>query len=590
MGKQNQQQARIVDSPGDQRTLHRLKHSSHRTERTFLRIILWGVFGLLVFGGICFGVLRAWVHWDSQRWLKRAHGFVAAGDVKSAGLMARRAFQMNPDDVEACRLLAELGERDGQSSAIGWREQAVALRPDSKEDQVALAKTALQFDKVPVAEKALEKIRGKADQFAPYHEALAALALTKRDWAMAQKHFAEAIRLAPNNKAYQLKLALLQMRSGNPEERDGARKRLEQFLEDPESRGAATRALRDDAAGRRDPAAALDYSARLAGYPESAFRDRLSHVQVLRTLKNDQFAGKLEELQNEAGKDPGKLTVLLAWMSANQLALLALDWTKRLPPEMLKQKPVFVSVADCYVATNDWAGVTEWCKKANWLDLEFLRHAYLARAARARDDDLAQRSEWNLALRDAGADGDRVLSLEQIAARWGWKSEAEELLWTLGRNPEKQQAALLSLNQYYTEKGQTNDLFRVVARLYEINPNDEQVQNNLAQLSLLLNVNAARAYGLAEQLYKKHPDNAAYASTYAFSLYHRGQFKHATEIMNALPAQDLAEPNIAVYYGILLAGAGDKERASGYLELAPQATLLPEEKALVEKAELTTKQ
>jgi hypothetical protein len=40
-----------------------------------------------------------------------------------------------------------------------------------------------------------------------------------------------------------------------------------------------------------------------------------------------------------------------------------------------------------------------------------------------------------------------------------------------------------------------------------------------------------------------------------------------------------------VYYGLVLAAAGQKEKAREYLGRAPQANLLPEEKALVARAE-----
>jgi len=45
----------------------------------------------------------------------------------------------------------------------------------------------------------------------------------------------------------------------------------------------------------------------------------------------------------------------------------------------------------------------------------------------------------------------------------------------------------------------------------------------------------------------------------------------------------LSEPTISAYYGICLAAAGD-EKARSYLDFGKQANLLPEEKALIEKA------
>ena len=54
--------------------------------------------------------------------------------------------------------------------------------------------------------------------------------------------------------------------------------------------------------------------------------------------------------------------------------------------------------------------------------------------------------------------------------------------------------------------------------------------------------------------------------------------------MNALAPEQLRQPEIATYYGILLAAAGEHAKATEYLDASEKAGLLPEEKALVDKA------
>ena len=53
--------------------------------------------------------------------------------------------------------------------------------------------------------------------------------------------------------------------------------------------------------------------------------------------------------------------------------------------------------------------------------------------------------------------------------------------------------------------------------------------------------------------------------------------------MNTLSVEQLNNPTIGAYYGICLAAVRD-EKARPYLDFAKQANLLPEEKALVDKA------
>jgi predicted Zn-dependent protease len=110
------------------------------------------------------------------------------------------------------------------------------------------------------------------------------------------------------------------------------------------------------------------------------------------------------------------------------------------------------------------------------------------------------------------------------------------------------------------------------------------VQNNFAQLSLLLNLNIDRGQKAAREVYEKDPKNPAYVSTYAFALYSAGDSKRAQKVLETLPPEELRKPEMAAYYGVILAAAGDRARASEFLGLGEKASLLPQEKALLEKA------
>ena len=147
---------------------------------------------------------------------------------------------------------------------------------------------------------------------------------------------------------------------------------------------------------------------------------------------------------------------------------------------------------------------------------------------------------------------------------------------------------MAALYQYYLDKQDTANLYRVVARLSESKPDDKTAQNNFAQLSLLLNLNAEHAREVAQQLYKADPKKAVYASTYAFSLYADRQYQQAVKVMRELDQADLHSPAIAAYYGIFLA-AVQSPNAREFLDLGGHAQLLPEEKALMEKARASLK-
>jgi Flp pilus assembly protein TadD len=110
------------------------------------------------------------------------------------------------------------------------------------------------------------------------------------------------------------------------------------------------------------------------------------------------------------------------------------------------------------------------------------------------------------------------------------------------------------------------------------------MQNNFAQLSLLLNLNVDRGQKAAREVYEKNPKNPAYVATYAFALHSAGDSKKARRVLETLSPEELSKPEIAAYYGVILAATGDQTRAAAFLDLGEKANLLPQEKALIEKA------
>jgi hypothetical protein len=92
-----------------------------------------------------------------------------------------------------------------------------------------------------------------------------------------------------------------------------------------------------------------------------------------------------------------------------------------------------------------------------------------------------------------------------------------------------------------------------------------------------------KAAGYARELYGKYPTNSTVVTTYAFAMHKEKKTRAALEALKALSAEQLREPSVAAYYGIILAESGSQAQADEYLRLAQAAPLLPEEKALLAK-------
>ena len=131
----------------------------------------------------------------------------------------------------------------------------------------------------------------------------------------------------------------------------------------------------------------------------------------------------------------------------------------------------------------------------------------------------------------------------------------------------------------------TNDLpnLRLTAqRLHETSPDEIGLAANAARFALLLDHNTAAGRQLAEQTYKKAPNDTAAAVTYAFALYGTGRTRAAIDILKTLAPDQLRDPHAAVYAALILDDDNQVAAADEYIKLAKAGRLFPEEKQLLE--------
>lgn len=559
--------------------------SSERRERTFIKITLGVVVGLVLLIGGIWVAYDGYVRWQEKRLVRSAEMALQQGDTRSASLAARAVLQSKPGSIGAARVMGQLAERAGDRAAIDWRRKVAESSDHTNEDTLAWARAALQFSDTATAERALTRLDEAGRQTAGFHAVSALLAQTRREEDKADQAWVEALRLAPNEKAYQLQLGILRLSSRDADRHAAGERILQELRTTPEHRSVATRALINDAIARQESNEKLLSLAReLQGYAEATQSDRLLLLDFLHQFKSPDFIPYLTEFEKNAWGKPAALTQLLSWMSTRNLNLLAVDFVKTLPAAELEKWPVPLGLADVYLHLGDWAKLEALTKNGNWKQSDFLRHAFAARALRGQDKPAATEREWSAAVKDASTRSAAILSLVQMTAEWGWTNEAVDLLWTLAKHPDKQNEAFASLYKHYAKTQDTQGLYRLMVRLAELQPDNLDIKNNLAQIGLLLNAQPDDARRIAAEIHRKAPSNAAYTATYAYSLLTKGDARGAVAVMKTLPEEQLRDPAIGTYYGIFLAAVKDQQ-GRAFLDLAQKATLLPEEKELVAKAE-----
>ena len=564
--------------------MKRLEKSVERTQRAVIKLLLGSLIAIILLIALFWGGCDLYVRWQERRLVRRALSDIDHGNERDANLAARTVLELKPASAAAARIMAQLAERAGDRAALDWRRKVAQIEPNSTADALALARCALQFNDIPTAERALGTVGENRKTTAAYHAASALLAQARQQEGKADSEWREALRLAPEEKGYQLQLGILRVRAADPERHSSGEAILKALRGEDKQRAFATRALINEGVAHHENAQhLLELAHELQAYPDASWNDRFLYLDFLHILHDPQFSSYLTELEKSAATTPPALAALLSWMSLKNLSLLALDFAKTLPAEVLERWPVPLALAEVDVQLKDWRQLELATENAQWGRFDFLRHAYLARALRAQDKPAAAEHEWAVAMKGASDQSESLLLLVRPVSEWGWEAETTDVLWGLSKHPEKQKEAFLALYQHYAKAADTQGLYRVLVRLSELDPTNLNVENNLAQVALLLNANPEEARRLAADVYHKSPTNPAYMTTFAYSLLTQGDAKNAARLMSSLTEDQLAEPTISAYYGICLAGTKD-EKARAYLDFGKKANLLPEEKGLIEKA------
>jgi len=561
--------------------------------KTIKKILLFGVIPcLLVFGGGYVGY-QAYKSARQARLIAQARHYLAKPNEKKALLCLRRALRYNPKDVEACRLMADLNQRALSPGALLWRSRVVELNPHSLDDRLALAQTALTFRDYASATNALEGVDAAGRKTAAYHDVAGAVALAANQVSQAEAHFLEAARLEPANAIPQLNLARVRLLGTNSQTLAEARTVLTRLSVNPTNSALRCQALRvlvADAMRFQQKEAALTLSRDLLQQTNSGFNDRLLRLTVLNNTRNAEFKPALADFQREAAQGsnaPAKICQLALWQTTRTGPTgprEALAWLSRLPVILQTNQAVALVIAENQITLGYWQALLTALEKQDWADLDFLRHAYKARGLRGQGLTGAAKAEWELALKTAGGQKGRLVMLLRLTDKWKWQSENEELLWSIVNQYPGERWAFQALSQTLIAGGRTRPLMMLFSQESKRNPSDVSVKNNLAMTALLLGANELRPHELARDVYQKDPTNAAYISTYAFSLHLQKKDAEALKLMQQLKPKDLEEPSIAGYYGLILQATGQKEKAKVYLRWASRAQVLPEEKKLFDRA------
>ncbi|HEX3988332.1 MAG TPA: hypothetical protein VHZ30_02800 [Verrucomicrobiae bacterium] len=537
-------------------------------------------------------IIAAWVygrpayrHYKENRAVNQAQAFMSRGDYNNASVSAREALILNSNNIAACELMADLSDKSRSPQTLEWRRRIADLSP-TLPNRLTYASACLRFQNkpYPMAAQILEDLGASAQNSAMYHAVAADLAMRLGKSADAVTHFEAAARLDPTNQLYPMNISVLQLQSTNEAAATAARQTLERLGNDSQLGVFALRWLVEDCLRRGDLPAASRFSSKLLEKPGADLPDRLDHLNILQQTKNPEFDAYLRTVQNGAATNASAVYAVTSWMLGRSMAESAQQWLTNCPAKVRAEQPVPLAFVDCYVARKDWLGLDAYLVGQEWHELEFLRFAYLSRASEQLQQEMAAEARWRSAVRATDNQLGSLNTLLNMAKAWKRIHAEEDLLAQIGQYYHRERWASRDLERLYFAAGDTEGLNKFYSIKAENDSTNYVVQNNLAATSLLLKTNLPRAFELSKQLYQDHPGDAVIATTYAYSLLLQNRTGEGVGVLDKLGPESLEQPGVALYYGILLSAAGQRDAATKYLDLAQTVPILPEEKALVTRA------
>jgi len=542
---------------------------------------------------------RSYLVWKQSHGIAMAKTYLGQSDLRNAFLSLQEVLKANPRNIEACRMMANMTEAERLPGALVWRQRVLELDPKSFNDRLALAQDAILQKNYPLAANALAGVSDEDKNTATYHNIAGTAALMDGHPAEAEEHFSESIQLDPQNPVPRVNLAVVRLHQTNALDMAEARIALQRVILTSTNVALvseAKRALIVDAMHIKDFSTALNFSTQLAQEPHAAFADKLLLLDVLMKTKSAELKPTLALYQGEAATDVTKIADLTKWQSVNLSMANALEWLQSLPIQTKANLTIEVLTAGCQLELKDWRSLQASIQQQNWNDpshpwisLEYMRHAYLARCLRGQNLTESSSTEWAVAVKSASdqkylnVQKESIKTLFELAAAWKWNTEAEQILWTVVNQYPEEKWAYPILRTALIKWHRTRSLMQLLGIMYNRNPDDLAIKNDLATTALLLKAREIKPFGLAQEVYDKAPLNPYFASTYAFSLYLQGRYADALKTMQKLAPKDLQEPSIAGYYGLILKANGDKAEAKAYLDRTSMAQLLPEEQALFDQ-------
>jgi tetratricopeptide (TPR) repeat protein len=513
--------------------------------------------------------------WRQNNAIRVTAQWLAAGKLDRASDSLREAVQLAPNRSDTWAIAAIFEERLGHlDMAANCEARASELAPDDVNLKYQWAAMSLLAARLTEADRALSSVPEAVKVKSAYAERLAGeLARLRNETAAARKHFDAAVRLDPTPLPNdEVPLGVVLLSSPRADERVRGRTLLEKWAPDPLWGANALRVLMSEAQSRKDNPAVVRYAEALRIHPARSTNDEIDCLGALEKADAAHFKSALADTEQAFGYDAGSASNLTAWLCGRGRSGEAVRWLRSLPSDFTHTQPVVYAMAEALRVAGDWKGLRDWTKAGSWdANLEYVRQGYSLNAARNLGDTALADRLWKGMLSAAATNGGQAYFVAGIFHVWGWSDEANQLLWITAGVPGLAMNSLGLLARNYDLQHNAEGMYRAFAKLHGLRQDDPIFANNFAYLAALTGNDRLRAVEVARRNTERFPGEAAYWSTYAFTLYRDGRTAEALAALEPRAAAAKTSRAFAFTYGLVLASAGRSADArAAFADIKPE--------------------
>lgn len=547
--------------------------------RLALGLMFLGI--LMMAGFAALPSYRALKRWRADQLMGGAEKSVARGALVEAYQAARSAYGLDPNNVRALRMLADMYEGSGAAETLSYR-RALAENPGATaQDRAAYLRTAIRAGRLDLADDFLAKI-GSAERADPEVAAIAADLLRLRGEPEKARQLESQLAAAAKS-GQESKASLLgargRLESSDPAERASARADLFRLANtrEPEARDAM-RLL----AGTSDRTEkeTRDLVRLLEGDPKAPAADRLLAKSLLLEIHPDWRGAVLAEVKKlYAGGTEEERLALAEFLLRYGDPAGVLDL-----PVVRKGRP-FLLRLDALARLQRWTGIREELVLASAqkdsLDPFFIE-VFQARVSQELREISMADVRWKQALAKAAGNPPKMEFLANFAEKSGNLAMATEAYRSMVKFPATAVPGYLGLIRVAEKRGDTRELRNTMAELARQLPQDPAPKNDLAYLNLLFNEKVEDSLQAARELVASLPDRGAYRTTLALAYLRKHQPQQALAAYDQTSINwSTALPGWQAVRAAVLAANGREPEARSLALSINWERLKPEERDLV---------